>query len=532
MKTWRISGITLNLDDDATLLPKVTARVLSLPESVLRRIEIVKKAVDARRNRPPRWSYVLRVQIDGEIPVPSGLQPGVSVHEERPRQPDEQPAAMRQPDSPVVVVGAGPAGLFAAYELAAAGAPVLLCERGRPIEQRVGDVELFWRQGMLDTQSNVLFGEGGAGTFSDGKLTSRTKSPLASRVRELLVSLGAPDDILTDAKPHIGTDLLRKVVVNFRRKLIEMGCRIRFEAAVSDLEVHHGRVRAVRVASGQEIQTGAVILAIGQSADDTYAMLHDRGVAMTAKPFAMGLRAEHPQELINRIQYGQWFGHPKLPPADYFVSASLPELNRSVYTFCMCPGGEVIGCAACPGAVITNGMSSRDRQGGFANAAVVVNVRVEDFSPEGHPLAGLEFRRRWEQKAFEAGGGGYFAPAQNMMDFIAGTISNRIGRTTFLPGVTSADLAEVVPDFVAEALRLGLRRIDRKMPGFATSEAHLIGVETRTSSPLRLCRRPDGQSESVSGLYPCGEGAGYAGGIISSAIDGMTAARRVLATLS
>ena len=532
MKTWRISGITLNLDDDETLLPKVTAQALLLPESALRRIDIVKKAVDARRNRPPRFSYVLRVQIAGQSPASSRLQPGVAVHEDMPLQPDEPRALSRPPAKPVVVVGAGPAGLFAAYELAESGVPVLLCERGRPVEKRVRDVELFWRRGLLDSQSNVLFGEGGAGTFSDGKLTSRTKNPLAARVREVLVSLGAPEDILMDAKPHIGTDLLRKVIVNFRRKLIEMGCRIQFEATVSDLEIHQGCVQAVRLASGEEIKAGADILAIGQSADDTYTMLFNRGVAMTAKPFAMGLRAEHPQDLINQIQYGKWFRHPKLPPADYFVAASIPELNRSVYTFCMCPGGEVIGCAAFPGVVITNGMSSRQRQGGFANAAVVVNVRVEDFSSGGHPLAGLEFRRRWEQRAFEAGGGAYFAPAQNMMDFIAGKKSGPIGRTTFLPGTTPADLADVLPDFVTLALRLGLGHIDRKMPGFVTSQAYLIGVETRTSSPLRLCRRPDGQCETVAGLYPCGEGAGYAGGIISSAIDGMTAARRVMATLS
>lgn len=528
VKTWRLSGITLDLTDDEALLSGFVARALTLPQSALCEVEIVRKAIDARRNRPPRLTYVLRVRVDAHTPFPVRLPPGVSAHEEEPSGIDHPPSVARRPERPVVVVGAGPAGLFAAYDVAAGGLPVLLLERGRPIEKRVGDVENFWQRGILDPRSNVLFGEGGAGTFSDGKLTSRSKNPLAGRIRKILVEMGAPEDILTDAKPHIGTDLLRKVIVSLRKKLIDMGCQFRFEAAMTDLKVYKGKVESVRVNDCEDIKTDAVILAIGQSADDTYGMLHLRGVDMTAKPFAMGLRAEHPQELINEIQYGKWRGHPKLPPADYFVTAAIPELDRSVYTFCMCPGGEVIGCAAFPETVITNGMSNRKRQGPYANAAVVVNVSVDDFNKDNSPLSGLDFRRTWERRAFEAGGGSYVAPAQKMTDFLEGRVSAGIGTATFRPGVRSADLAEVLPSFVTDALRIGLGRIGKKMPGFLSREAHLIGVETRTSSPVRLCRRPDGQSQTISGLYPCGEGAGYAGGIISSAIDGMLAARHLM----
>jgi len=432
---------------------------------------------------------------------------------------------------PVVVVGSGPAGLFAAYTLAVAGVPVLLMERGRPIEKRVEDVKKFWEEGIFQPQSNVLFGEGGAGTFSDGKLTSRTKNPYAGMVKKVLVEAGATPAILTDAKPHIGTDKLRQVIIRMRKKLEAMGCVLQFESQVTDFVIRRGEVAAVIVNTEREIKTSHVILAIGQSADDTYQKLHDRGVKMEPKPFAMGLRVEHPQVLINEIQYGRWSGHPKLPPAEYFVTAAVKELNRSVYTFCMCPGGQVIGCSAFPGAVITNGMSNRMRNGEFANSAVVVNVRVEDFAGAGEPLSGLAFRGRWEREAFRAGGGNYCAPAQKMTDFLENRSSGRVGRTSFLPGVRAAELAEVLPVFVTDALREGIRQFDRKMTGFISEEAHFIGVETRTSSPVRICRNSDGQSEGLRGIYPCGEGAGYAGGIVSSALDGMKAAQCVIRVL-
>jgi hypothetical protein len=295
--------------------------------------------------------------------------------------------------------------------------------------------------------------------------------------------------------------------------------------------IRRGEVAAVIVNTEREIETSHVILAIGQSADDTYQKLHEHGVKIEPKPFAMGLRVEHPQALINRIQYGRWSGHPKLPPAEYFVTAAVKELNRSVYTFCMCPGGQVITCSSFPGVVITNGMSKSRRDGEYANSAVVANVRVQDFAYAGEPLNGLVFRRHWEREAFRAGGSNYRAPAQKMTDFLKNQSSGTVGRTSFLPGVKAAELAEVLPSFVADALRNGIRQFDQKMKGFITQEAHFIGVETRTSSPVRICRGPDGQSESVRGIYPCGEGAGYAGGIVSSALDGMKAAQCVIREL-
>ncbi|MEN6623232.1 MAG: FAD-dependent protein, partial [Smithella sp.] len=393
------------------------------------------------------------------------------------------------PELPVVVVGSGPAGLFAAYVLAARGILVVLLERGSAIESRTKDVKIFWEIGILNPESNVLFGEGGAGTFSDGKLNSRSKNPYSWWVKKTLVEMGAPSAILIDAKPHIGTDRLRKVIINLRNKLKEMGCSIRFGAKVNDFVVRKGGLEAIIVNEKEEIKTNQLVLAIGQSADDTYRKLEARGIVMEAKPFAMGLRVEHPQELINSIQYGKWSGHPNLPPAEYFITAATGDLNRSVYTFCMCPGGSVIGCSAFPGYVLTNGMSNSLRDGVFANSAIVVNVRTNDFLRGEDPLAGLKFRAKWEKKAFQTGGGNYYAPAQNLVDFLEKKITDHLRLTSFLPGVRPALLDEVLPAFVADALRSGIYEFNRKMPGFITGEAHLIGVETRTSSPVRISRK-------------------------------------------
>ena len=590
MKAIRLNGLRLTLDETEECLAAKAAGALGVSGGDILSLEVIRKALDARRSRPPYFVYAVKICLADSAVMPETLSEGLQIlpfHDE----PDIEPPATGSPDVPrqgdgvamslrgsvateaisclfdnkgittlpagarndkediaaqsprgqrkalgvkkisVVVIGSGPAGLFAAYTLAARGIAVLLLERGRPIEKRVEDVKKFWEGGILHPQSNVLFGEGGAGTFSDGKLTSRTKNPYTGLVKKVLVEAGAPPAILTDAKPHIGTDKLRKVIVRMRKKLEAMGCELQFEAQVTDFLIRQDEIAAVVVNDEREIKTSHVILAIGQSADDTYEKLHERGVKMESKPFAMGLRVEHPQAMINSIQYGKWSGHPKLPPAEYFVTAAVDEPKRSVYTFCMCPGGQVIGCSAFPGAVITNGMSNRERSGEFANSAVAVNVRVEDFAGSGGPLGGLVFRGQWEREAFRAGGGNYCAPAQKMTDFLKNQSSGILGRTSFLPGVKAAQLSDVLPAFVADALRKGIRQFDKKMPGFISEEACLIGVETRTSSPLRICRGADGQSESVRGLYPCGEGAGYAGGIISSALDGMKAAQCLITAL-
>jgi uncharacterized FAD-dependent dehydrogenase len=475
------------------------------------------------------------VRLPEDLPFSMGeIAAGVTVTEEHPL-PDKtwdapSDRSITAPERRPVVVGSGPAGLFAALTLAMKGVPVLLIERGKAVPERLVDVRLFWEEGILNPESHVHFGEGGAGTFSDGKLTSRVKNPYTAWVKRILADMGAPADILVDARPHIGTDCLRAVVVNLRNRLIKMGCEVRFGAQVTDFIICRGRLAGLVVNSSEEIRTDHLLLAIGQAADDTYRKLEERGVAMAAKPFAVGLRVEHPQEMINRIQYGKWSGSPGLPPADYFLTAKIGEMNRSVYSFCMCPGGQVIGCSAQGGGVITNGMSRYHRDSPYANSAVVVNVRIDDLKGD-EPLAGLTFRRHWEEKAFLAGGGNYCAPVQRLTAFMAGSQGSSVARCSYLPGIREAEMRDVLPPFVVAALKRGFGEFERKMPGFVTGEATLIGVETRTSSPVRIIRGDNGQSVTVAGLFPCGEGAGYAGGIISSALDGIRAAERFVISL-
>lgn len=543
-----INGLTLSLGEREELLPARVASLLDLSGAAIIDLRVIRRSVDARRSRPPRFVFLLAVRLADGVPwrkSPGQDASGVTVVE-IPDIPEEvggsvwggpegsassnpRPAGSHSPGLRPVVAGCGPAGMFAALMLAMKGRPVLLLERGKVVPERLSDVRDFWERGVLNPESHVHFGEGGAGTFSDGKLTTRVKNPHTAWVKRVLTEMGGPAEILTDARPHIGTDRLREVVVNLRRRLIEMGCEIRFGAKVTDFLINGRKLAGVVVNGSEEIRTNRLILATGQSAADTYRKLAERDVALAPKPFAIGLRVEHPQEIINRIQYGQWAGHPDLPPADYALTAKIGALDRSVYSFCMCPGGQVIGCSAEAGGVITNGMSRFRREGPFANSAVVVNVRTEDLEDQG-ALAGLAFRRHWEERAFAAGGGDYCAPAQRLTDYLTGRGSSSVGGCSFRPGVRYADLGELLPPFVAEALKRGFAEFERKMPGFITREAHLIGVETRTSSPVRILRGEDGQGLNTEGLFPCGEGAGYAGGIVSSALDGIRAAERLILT--
>jgi uncharacterized FAD-dependent dehydrogenase len=522
-----ISGIAVSLGEGEGVLPGKAAVILGVPTGSIESLHIIRRSIDARRRRPPCFIYVVEVSLPDETSWTEKPFKGVTVRRiQESRGPSFSKVQLKSGVRPVVI-GCGPAGLFAALTLAESGMPPLLLERGKSVVQRVSDVNRFWEEGRLNPESHVHFGEGGAGTFSDGKLTSRVKNPLIAGVKNILVELGAPAGILTEARPHIGTDRLRAVVVRLREKLVELGAEIRFGARVTDFLMDRTRIVGVVINEHEEIRTERLILAIGQSADDTYQKLQERGVRLEPKPFAMGLRVEHPQELINEIQYGKWHRHPELPPADYFLTARIEDMNRSVYSFCMCPGGQIIGCSASAGGVVTNGMSASRRDGPYANSAVVVNVRVDDFGG-GAPLAGLIFRRQWEERAFVCGGGNYNAPAQRLTDFLKDATGGVVGPTTFRPGVQAASLREILPGFVAEALKKGFRLFEQKMPGFASTEAHLIGVETRTSSPVRITRGPDCQSVTVAGLYPCGEGSGYAGGIISSALDGIRAARQIV----
>jgi uncharacterized FAD-dependent dehydrogenase len=522
----QLREVALTLDEEESLLPGKTARALGIPEEELTGFRIVRSAVDARRKK-----RVLRVYtVEFDVPDEEALLARFPGHPRLaqatlPVLPVLPSVAVRHR---TLVAGMGPAGLFAALALARAGVRVILVERGRPVEARVRDVNRLRTEGLFDPVSNVQFGEGGAGTFSDGKLTTRVKHPWSRYVLQTLVEFGAAPDILVQAKPHVGTDRLRLVLIRFRQELLRLGVDIRYETRLSGLVADGERVRAAVLDPGEELPCDSLVLATGHSARDTYAMLQQKGVTLEGKPFAMGLRVEHPAEHINRIQYGMP-RHPLLPAAEYSLAWNDPETGRGIYSFCMCPGGEVVVASSEAKGLVVNGMSRRRRNGPWSNSALVVTVRREDFG-NGDALAGLRFQEHWEKMAFLAGGGDYRAPAQNLMAFL-GRGRGEV-RSSCRPGVREADLARVLPAFVTEGLRRAMPYFERRMRGFISGEGTLVGVETRTSAPVRILRREDGQSISLAGLYPVGEGAGYAGGIMSAALDGLAAAERIVSTVS
>ena len=499
------------------------AEKLKVPATALHDLTIIRKGVDARKKGQIKLVYTLSFLADDNLYHLLGALPDIELC------PEPQPEAFTpvRSDGKIVIVGCGPAGMFAALRLNSYGLTPTIIERGEPVEQRASTVARFWKDGTLDRESNVQFGEGGAGTFSDGKLTCRSKDPLIPWVLGQLVTFGAEPELRYLAKPHIGTDRLKVVVKNIRRHLLERGCTIRFGCRMDDLVINDGRVVSLIIDDGIEIPCDHLILASGHSARDTYEMLERHQVPLQRKPFAMGLRVEHPQELINRIQYG-CARHPAVPVADYAATWNNPVSGRSAYSFCMCPGGVVIAGTSEPGGVVTNGMSGRQRNSPYANSALVVNVREDDFEGGG-ALAGMRLQRRWEQRAFEAGGGNYHAPAQNLLRFLKRPGSGGIA-TSYRPGVRDADLADVLPGFIIETLREGIVDFDRRLKGFVSAEATLIGIESRTSAPVRILRDA-GESVGVKRLYPTGEGAGYAGGIMSSAIDGIKMADIIAARL-
>ena len=524
----RIINMRVPLTDN-TDIKKLAAKRLKLPPQAALEVVIVRKALDARRKNNITFVYSLDVQTSlPEGQVLSRLKGDKDVSIADQQQPEAIIPGIIQLEHRPVVVGLGPAGMLAALTLAQHGYRPLVLERGRTVEERTRDVAKFWQTGEFDEHSNVQFGEGGAGTFSDGKLTTRINDPLMRQVLDILVEAGAPPEITYIHKPHIGTDKLRGVVKQIREQIIALGGQVEFETQVTDVEIKDGKLKGLIVNGNRLIPCSIALFAIGHSARDTYAMLHERDVAMEAKAFAIGVRIEHPQALINHSQYGVSAGHANLPAADYGLVYHDKATRRTAYSFCMCPGGLVVAAASEPGGVVTNGMSLYNRASGISNSALVVNVTPEDFG--NHVLAGIEFQRTYERLAFTCGGSNYQAPLQTVGDFLAGATGSRTFQTkpSYRPGVVAADLRQCLPDFVADTLALALPEFDRKIKGFAHPEAIMTGVETRTSAPLRIIRNSDYMSISTQGFYPIGEGAGYAGGIMSAALDGLNSAIAVI----
>ncbi len=522
----RIREIPLPPEHDVNQLYFEAARLLKVSNSKVRSIKLVKRSVDARKKPDVKIVYTIDVAVDGnenKILKQSGCKRAsiapVSYY--------KPPRTKASPEKRPVVVGFGPAGMFSALILAMAGLRPLVLERGEDALTRHEKVEKFWKTGALDPKSNVQFGEGGAGTFSDGKLNTGVNNPRIGWVLEQFVAAGAREDILFDAKPHVGTDVLLTVVQNIRQRIISLGGEVRFNSQVTGIRSENGRLTALKVNGGELVDCDHAIFAIGHSARDTFEMLHDLGIPMEPKPFSMGVRIEQKQSAVDKAQYG--CENPVLPPADYKLVKHLDE--ETVYTFCMCPGGYVVAAASEEGRVATNGMSYADRDGGNANAALLVTLNPADFPGDG-PLAGMYWQREIEAAAYQAGGGGYKAPAQTVGDFLAGRASGEPAgvQPTYRPGVTWCDLRDVLPGKITRAMAEALPLMDGSLKGFADPNGVLTAPETRSSSPVRILRGEDRQSP-LTGLYPCGEGAGYAGGIMSAAIDGILSAEALIAKL-
>jgi uncharacterized FAD-dependent dehydrogenase len=496
-------------------LKTVVAHALGRAETCIGELRVVRRSLDARKQR--RLGYRMQVEVaragESLAPVRSRLA--------RPSWP------VTVPFPRVVVVGSGPAGAWAALRLAQAGVASTILERGKPVGPRRADIASVHR-GQLNPESNYCFGEGGAGTYSDGKLHTRCKDRAAvADVLADLVALGAPPDIEVDARPHIGSNRLPKLLEALRARLQDMGVSYHFDCLFLGVREEQGRIRAVRTRAG-EIPADIVVLAPGHSARDVFAWAETAHLALQRKDIAVGVRIEHPQSIVDQLQYGRAAGHPRLPPAFYELRAW--GAGRSVYSFCMCPGGWIVPAATEFGGLVVNGMSLAKRSSPFANAALVVTVAGSDFGPEAKgSLAGIDFQRRIEAAAFERGGGGFRAPAQRAVDFLARRLGDRLPESSYRPGVEPAGLDDVLPGFIAESLREGLSAIGHRLPGFIHEQALLVAAETRTSAPVRILRDPKTlESPALAGLYPAGEGAGYAGGIVSSALDGARVAAAIV----
>jgi len=539
----RISNIHLPLDHPDEAPETAAVRWLGVDAGRVQSARVRRRSVDARRGRRLGLVYVVDVEVTGdELAVLAGAGRRRRDRKVRaaviPAGRPAPPAPGREPlPGPVVVVGAGPAGIFAAARLAERGFRPLLLERGRPTEARMKDLRRFRLFGHLNPESNLLFGEGGAGMYSDGKLTTRNRSPLTDEVLDMFHAAGAPASILVEGRPHIGSNFLPKIIRRLRARLTGMGVTYRFETRLRGVEIGaDGTLEAIRVvdASGapreERVGVGAVILATGGSAREVFATLEAAGIAVEARPTLMGVRVEHPQELIDRNQFGEASGSARLGRAEYFLTlkaAPAAGLSRPVHSFCMCPGGEVIAIASEAGGLSANGMSVYSRSSGFANSAMIAPVQVDDYGSEG-PLSGVAFQRRLERAVFEAGGADYSLPAQALEDFHEGRSSSALPAGPRVTRRRRADVHTLLPECIGPAIRASLRAAERRLPGFLSNGATVYGLEVRTSSPVRILRGPTGESENTPNLYPAGEGAGYAGGIMSAAIDGMEQADRII----
>jgi len=521
-----VNEVKVSIEEDVTSLNEKISKKLRISTEDILEYHIFKESIDARDRNKIYFVYIIDVALKNEeIVLKKNKNIGKSPDLEYKDVEEGKDTLGNRP----VIVGTGPAGMFAGLILAQRGYDPILLERGQDVDTRTKDVQEFWHERKLNSESNVQFGEGGAGTFSDGKLTTRIKDKRCRKVLQEFVKAGAPEEILYSYKPHIGTDILKTVVKNIREEIKTLGGEVRFSSKVTDMNIEKEKINEIVVNDSEKIKADEVILAIGHSARDTYEMMNRRGIRIRQKPFSIGVRIEHPQGLINQSQYKQYAENPKLGAADYRLTYQTTK-GRAVYTFCMCPGGTVVAAASEENTVVTNGMSEYARDKENANSALLVQVNTEDFGSDD-PLAGVAFQRKWEKAAFESGGRNYDAPAQLIGDFLKENPSQDIGKVkpTYSPNIKLTNLKDCLPDFVVESIKEAIPHFDRKLKGFAMMDGILTGVETRSSAPIRIERHEDTlESLNVKGLYPVGEGGGYAGGIISAAVDGIRAAEMII----
>lgn len=521
-----VSDIKVPLDSSMDEAVDLALKKAGVKRENLLGYRISKESIDARKKDEISFVYSFTLDITKNLRI---KRANVKVFEENEPEPLEY-GSMKLNKRPVVV-GTGPCGIFSALTLAKWGFRPIVIERGSSVEKREEKINRFWNNSILDTECNVQFGEGGAGTFSDGKLTTRINDRRCEQVLKEFYEAGAHEEILYKAKPHIGTDVLKKVVAELRNKIISLGGEVLFDSKVTGISKKSGRINGVFINNDKFIESDVCVFAIGHSARDTFDMLYNTGIEFIQKPFSIGVRIEHPQEVISRAQYGGSYTHERLGAADYQLFQKVG--GRTLYSFCMCPGGVVVASASEENTIVTNGMSefARDREN--ANSAMVVSVEPSDFE-SAHPLSGIDFQRRWEKLAFDVGGKNYNAPVQKLGDFLMGAPSTSFGsvKPSYTGGVTLTDINNCLPGFVTDTMKEGISAFDRKLKGFAMGDAILTGVETRTSSPVRMPRGDTLESVSLKGFYPAGEGAGYAGGIVSAAVDGIRIAEQIIRTYS